>query len=107
MKITGNAEALSFESDDRGWELHLTTSDGDEVAVNIHAVALELAGSDGFKAFMDWVREAEWSRRAFELQRSAMGILEPDDDDGYAPDDPKHHNWHSVHSDIWDARSGK
>lgn len=32
---------------------------------------------------------------------------EPDDgpeDSGYAPDDPKHPDWHSVHADLWDLR---
>ena len=108
MKITGNAEALAIESDERGFELHLTTSDGDTVAVNVHAVAFEFAGSDGLRELLDWAKEGRWQQRAFELQRSAMGILEPEDDDcGYDPSDPKHPNWHSVHSDLWDNRPGK
>jgi len=103
VKITGNAEALTLESDDKGFELHLTTSDGDTVAVNIHAVAFDFAESGGFKAFVEWANEGIWVRQ----NHAAMGILEPEDDCGYAPDSPKHPDWHSVHSDIWDSRLGK
>lgn len=28
-------------------------------------------------------------------------------DDAYAPDDPKHPGFHSVHADLWDSREGK
>jgi hypothetical protein len=56
--------------------------------------------------------EALWMEDLDELRKYRLPLRgDPDfaidDGSGYDRSDPKHPDWHSVHSDIWDMRAGK
>ncbi len=93
----GRAHDVSIVGDEDGFELHFSTDEGSYV-VNVHSVAADLYWS-ARKEIGSWLSDGEEARRNYDLVK--------DDADAYDPSDPKHPNWHSVHADLWDARSEK
>lgn len=85
--VTGTIESVTIESDERGFELHLTDTDGTQYVLNVHAVAARL-----LKATQDeigsWLEEGR--RLAAEHERE----LESEAGDGYELSDPKHPTYH-------------
>ena len=58
-----NAESIRIESDDRGFELHIDTTDDGTIIVNVHGVAEELY--DAVKGSIGpWLQEGEAARRS-------------------------------------------
>lgn len=98
-----DAETISVESDECGFELHVTDTDGDVHVFNIQAAAVDLLSAVE-RTIAPWHREgmavyAEW--------RAAGAFSAYDPSDAYDLSDPKHPRYHSVHADMWDARAGK
>jgi hypothetical protein len=95
-----NADSITIESDERGFELHVMCDDGDAVVFNIHNIDLD-AFYDQVKARIGpYLRERDEARLSANAWRYG-------DAEGYLLSDPKHPQFHSVHADIWDARDGK
>jgi hypothetical protein len=92
----GRADSIRVESDEEGFELHISTDTGSYV-VNIHSVSEELVYAVN-KEIAAWFAEGRALAREHLLGRPVT------DDDGYAPDDPKRSDWHSVHADRYDLR---
>lgn len=103
--ITGTIESVKIESDERGFELHLTDDDGTRYVLNVHAVAARL-----LKATQDeigaWLEEGRRLADEHERELCRHGYPEgcPDCDapahlptvlkDGYELSDPKHPTYH-------------
>lgn len=95
----GNADKITIECDDRGFELHIQSEDA-YVSFNIHAIAEALY--DTVKAEIGpWLYERDMAKASMPFR------CNPDESGGYDISDPKHPNWHSIHADIWDSREGK
>jgi len=104
------ADVVKVTSDEDGHELHVTTDGGDTYVFNIQAVAWEFAADVDREIGAEY-REAMAIKREVEEAKTAAAIHAvtdpPDDDDpniGYDRSDPKHGNWHSIHSEVWDNR---
>lgn len=98
-----DASEIRIETDECGFELHLTDSDGDTHVFNIQAAAVDLLSAVE-RTIAPWHREgmavlAEW--------RAAGAFSAYDPSDAYDLSDPKHPAFHSVHADHYDAREGK
>lgn len=122
-----DAESIRIESDECGFELHLTDTEGLVHVFNVHGVAVDLLAAVERK-IAPWHREgvavlaemraagafccdpdesAGMTERVVAIREDGSYRVEPEDYDPYDPSDPKHRNYHSVHADIWDAREGK
>lgn len=116
----GNVDSVQIESDERGFELHLSTDEFGPIVVNIQSECETLY--DQVKARIGpYLQERDEVKRVFECNPSYeefmrseydhermtgqhAGEFSIDDGSGYDRSDPKHPNWHSVHADIWDNR---
>lgn len=122
-RITGTAESLEVESEEDGFHLVATTSDGDTIDLRIHAVAFEFSSSKGLLALLEWSAEGHSVKAQAErsMESAAAGgdletgyaddpggdLDDNDDDSGYDLDDPKHPTYHDRMSDVHDNREGK
>ena len=96
----GRADTVRINSDENGFELHLSTDQGIYVA-NIHGCTMSLIQQvdEHLRPYWDEAHRLAAEHQAFRC--------DPDESGGYDRSDPKHENWHSVHADIWDNRDGK
>ena len=122
----GNADEITIETDERGFELHFSTDQG-RYRVNIHGAASDLyeavqrtiapwwaeglAVKDEMR-FKDLPDPDSARRFAFmcnpdESAGFACGVQARADFDAYETSDPKSPSYHSIHADIHDARAGK
>ncbi len=85
MRLYATAERVEVEQDERGFDLRVTTEDGDDFLFNIQNVVLEFTGSKGFKDLIVWAAEG---RHGQQLLRAHLKLLEPD-------------GLHSVSVDRW------
>ena len=92
----GRSDWVSVESDEDGFELHISTERGLYV-VNVHACAQSLL-EQAYREIGGWYRSG---------QNAAAARPVTNDGDGYDTSDPKHPDWHSVHADLYDSREGK
>lgn len=82
-----DAETVTVEADENGFELHVLDSDGHRYVFNVHACAWDLAANVD-ATIGAWRREGE-DVRATMRQAAAIADVEG----GYALDDPKHPTW--------------
>lgn len=86
--VLATVESVKIESDDRGFELHLTDTDGQRYILNVHAVAGDL---------LEQVRSeiGEWyaQGQALAAEHERERVPDEDGDCGYDQDDPKHSTW--------------
>ncbi len=54
MRLYTTAESVHIEQDERGFDLRVTTVDGDDFLFNIQDVARELVGSRGMQELLEW-----------------------------------------------------
>lgn len=101
MNHHSRADDVRIESDESGFELHVDTEDGDTFVFNIHHLAWDLAGQ-AERTICEWRREGEAVRS--EVARARSSEISEYSDEGYPPTDPKHSNYHSLHSELWDNR---
>src|SRR5262245_58537989 len=97
-----DADSIKVESDECGFELHVTTTDGERHVFNIHGVAVDLL-AEVERTLAPWHREGMSVLR--EMQR--VGAFECGDPEGewvkdqmreaYDISDPKHPDFHSTH----------
>lgn len=85
MRLYATAESVEIEQDERGFDLRVTTEDGDDFLFSIQNVVLEFTGSKGFKDLIVWAAEG---RHEQQLLRAHLKVLEPDE-------------LHSVRADLW------
>ncbi len=101
-----NADTITIESDERGFELHLIDEDGEHHSWNIHAIAEELYDTVK-REIGPWVAEGQAARHEYDRRVSAdfpemqpvldaiRGVDEQDDlwqktrDQAYACADPE------------------
>jgi hypothetical protein len=91
-----DADSIRIECEENGFHLIAETSRThfDFRISDPEALYREVTGM-----IRPWLAEKERGRLAF--------LCVPDESGGYALDDPKHPDFHSVHADIWDMREGK
>lgn len=94
--VTGTVESVSVVSDESGWELHLTDTDGQRFVLNVHGVSADLV-----KAVEP---VAEYWQEGLEMALQHAGFR-GDEPGGYDRSDPKHPEWHSTHARLWDERT--
>lgn len=80
-----NADSVRFESDERGWELHVTDDLGVVHRFNVHHLAWDLVDHMN-DTIGDWRREG---MAAVGLSPSAPADLTADDLEAYPPGSPK------------------
>ena len=71
-------DTIKVESDERGFELHITTDEGDEFAFNMHAVA-EAHWDDMTKTVGAWILERNAAYAEYERARVPSADDDPDD----------------------------
>ncbi len=86
MRIYATAERVEVEQDERGFDLRVTTEDGDDFLFNIQNIVLELATSEGFKDLLVYAAEF---KHAQHLHQAHLSLL-----DQGGP-------LHSVRADLW------
>lgn len=79
---------------ENGFELVVTSDEGDRFVFNIHSLAEEFFTNVN-STIGTWLDEAEHARASY---------IPPVDPRAYDARDPKHPDWHSVHSDLYDLR---
>ena len=96
----GRADSITVDSDEYGFELHISTDLG-EYVVNVHSVTHDLI-KVGEEMVAYW---AEGRAAAREHQRDLDSEV---DADAYDPSDPKHPGWSTRAADAYDSmREGK
>ncbi len=85
MRLYTTAESVHLEQDERGFDLRVTTVDGDDFLFNIQNIVFELTSSDGFKDLLVYAAEFKQAER---LHQAHLKLLEPD-------------GLHSVRADRW------
>ncbi len=71
-------DTIKVDSDERGFELHITTDEGDEFHFNMHAVA-EDHWDDMVKTVGAWILERDRAASEYERQRVPSADDDPDD----------------------------
>lgn len=95
----GRADSITVESDEDGFELHISTDVGAYV-VNVHGISAELLAAVEKEIGGYW---AEGRAAAAQHQRDLD--LEVDAD-AYEPSDPKHPGWSTRVADSYDIQRG-
>lgn len=99
------AEDIQIEWDEGGCYLHV---DGETWRVADPEQLYDRVKA----AILPWLME-KWDaeqrfNHAYAAEKDARKVYAEDwAREAYDVSDPKHPDWHSVHSDIWDARTGK
>jgi hypothetical protein len=113
-----NAESVTVGDDEGKFVLEVLAYGGPEgeeikLTIDIHGIDLD-AFYDQVKARIGpYLRERDEARTSrpegvvVAVREDGSFRCDPDESGGYALDDPKHENYHSIHADIWDARDGK
>jgi hypothetical protein len=102
----GRADFVTIESDEDGFELHISTDTGYSYVVNVHGVS-QLLLAEVQKEIGSYWEEARAAAADHQRDLDKVFACDPDESGGYDPSDPKHPAYHSTHADIWDAREGK
>lgn len=97
----GNADKITIEHDEGGFELHIHSEDA-YVSFNIHAIAEALYDTVK-REIGPWLYERDMAKASM----PAVFLCNPDESGGYDISDPKHPRFHSTHADIYDNREGK
>jgi len=100
MNHHARADDIRIEDDEGAFILVVDTEDGDTFTFSCHHLAWDLAGQAD-RTICAWRREGEAVRS--EVLRARSSEIS-DDDCGYEPTDPKHPNYHNLHSELWDNR---
>lgn len=104
------ADSIKIETDEDGFHLIVEAPEEDGAFFKQRRFDFRIddpeALYDAVKAEIGpWLYERDAAQRTFVAQGGyARGFHESG---GYATDDPKHPDFHSVHADLWDAREGK
>lgn len=75
-----NADSIKIESDERGFELHVETDEGDRFAFNIHSCAEALHEQVNL-IIGSWLAEGQAAKHSVRVSREAL--------DAYELNDPK------------------
>ncbi len=85
--VFATVESVKIETDDRGFELHLTDTDGQKFVLNVHGVAGTLL-EQAREEIGEWYAQGKALAAEHELELARL------EGDGYDSDDPKHPTWH-------------
>ncbi len=86
MRLYATAESVEIEQDERGFDLRVTTEDGDDFLFSIQNIVFELTSSEGFKDLLVYAAEF---KQAQQLHQAHLTLL-----DQGSP-------LHSVRADLW------
>jgi hypothetical protein len=93
----GRADYVTVDSNEDGFELHISTDTGSYI-VNVHGISQLL-----LEEVQKEIGEYWTNARVFAAEHRIFAC-DPDESVGYDTNDPKHPNWFSTHVAIWDER---
>ncbi len=97
----GRADHIEVVGDEDGFELHISTDEG-EYVVNVHSVSQELLDTVQKEIGEYWA-----TGRALARQHALERRADFEQADAYDLRNPKHPQYHSTHVSIWDEREEK
>ncbi len=105
-----NADSITIESDERGFELRVMCDNGDAVVFNIQNIDLDAFYDQVKSRIGPYLRERDEALRTAPANLTGASTDWPVtiyDSGPYDMSSTKHPRYHSTHADVWDSRDGK